>query len=181
MAIVPFVLARAVMAIGNALAVGCARARKGECVKRELTPRMLVAVAALTSSLAVVAVSQPGAAALQSRARQSSSRTATVAVVTTQEFRVAVVATQMAGASTPTAEVRVGIARRVGRSWREFVERRLDETFFWNTLSRPHAICRLTIETVGVRRRPGSQLTVRLLLSPSVGCGRTYRISLPTR
>jgi predicted dithiol-disulfide oxidoreductase (DUF899 family) len=37
------------------------------------------------------------------------------------------------------------------------------------------------IKTVGTRRSSGSQLTVQLLLSPSVGCGRIYRVPLPTR
>jgi hypothetical protein len=77
--------------------------------------------------------------------------------------------------------VRVGLARRVQRGWREFDERRLGERYFWNVVSRPHAICRLQIETVGTRRRPGSRVTVQLFLSLSVGCGRVYRIPLPTR
>jgi hypothetical protein len=133
------------------------------------------------SSQAVFAGSQSTATGSRSAARQSAPRTATVAVVTTREFRVAVIATRLSGASPPTAEVRVGLARRIGNSWREFGERRLDATYFWNTVSRPHAICRLAIETVGTRRAAGSQATVQLLLTPSVGCGRTYRISLPTR
>jgi Arylmalonate decarboxylase len=56
----------------------------------------------------------------------------------TQEFRVAVVATRLSGGSPPTAEVRVGFARRVRGRWREFDERRLGERYFWNTVSGPH-------------------------------------------
>src|SRR4029450_5678497 len=70
-----------------------------------------------------------------------------------------------------TAKMRVGVARRVGGSWREFAERRLGEQYFWKTVSRPHAICRLAIETVGTRRRPGSRVIVRLLLSPRSAAG----------
>jgi hypothetical protein len=133
------------------------------------------------ASLVAVVESQATSGASPRVASQSPRRTATVAVVTTTEFRVAVVATRLNGASPPTAEVRVGLARRVQGNWREFGERRLGERYFWNVLSRPHAICRLEIETVGTRRSSGSQLTVQLLLSPSVGCGRIYRVPLPTR
>jgi hypothetical protein len=141
----------------------------------------LAFVGALTSSLLALTGAQSTAMGSGGSAAQSDARTATVAVVTTQEFRVAVVATRLSNGSAPTAEVRVGFARRVRGSWREFDERRLGERYFWNTVSRPHAICRLQIATVGMRRSPGSHVTVQMLLSPSVGCGRIYRFPLPTR
>jgi hypothetical protein len=147
----------------------------------ELNSRSLVAVAALASSLVALAGSQATAMGSRTGAPQRATRTATVAVVTTQEVRVAVVATRVSGASPAIAEVRVGFARRVGASWREFDEQRLRESYFWNTVSRPHSVCRLQIATVGTRRSPRSQLTVQLLLSPSVGCGRIHRFRLPTR
>jgi hypothetical protein len=103
-------------------------------------------------------------------------RTATVGVVTTREFRAAVVATRLSGGSTPTAEVRVGLARRVAGSWRELGERRLGETYFWNTVSGPRAVCRLEIATAGTRPSFEPHVTVALLLTPSLGCGRTFRI-----
>jgi hypothetical protein len=143
----------------------------------ELSLRGLVALAALASPLFALAGSLSEAMA----SRTAAPRTATVAIVTTPEFRVAIVATRLTGESPPTAEVRLGFARRVGSSWREFDERRLGERYFWNTVSRPHAICRLEIATAGTRRSPGAQVAVQLLLSPSVGCGRTYRFPLPTR
>ena len=141
----------------------------------------LVAVAALVSSLVALAGSQSTAKGSRSDAPQTAPRTATVAAVTTQEFRVAVVATRLNGASPPTAEVRVGFARRVGSSWREFDEQRLRERYFWNTVSRPHALCRLEVTTAGTRSSPASRVTVQLLLSPSVGCGRIHRFPLPSR
>jgi hypothetical protein len=145
-------------------------------VKKQRTDRRWASLSAL-ASLAVALVAQaPTDAGSPSGVRESVSRTATVAVVTTQEFRVAVVARRVTGGPAPTAEVRVALARRVGGSWREFAERRLGETYFWKTVSRPHAVCRLAIETAGTKR-----VTVRLLLSPSIGCGRTYGIPLPTR
>jgi hypothetical protein len=144
---------------------------------KELNLRRLVALAALALPLFALAGSQSEAMASRSAVPQ----TATVAILTTPEFRVAIVARRLMGASPATAEVRLGFARRVGSSWREFDERRLGERYFWNTVSRPHAICRLEISTVGTRRSPGARVTVQLLLSPSVGCGRTYRFPLPTR
>jgi hypothetical protein len=153
------------------------RLREGEHVKTEARSRRVVAVGALVA----VAGFQSTAMGSRSDSRQSAPRVATVALTTTQEFRVALVATRLRGASPPTAEVRVGLARRIGGSWREFGERRLGETYFWNTVSRPHAICRLEIDTVGSRRGSGSRVTVQLLLTPSVGCGRVYRFPLPTR
>jgi hypothetical protein len=104
-------------------------------VKRERRSRRLVAVTALASSLVAFAASQSTAMGSPSGAQQSAVRTATVAVVMTREFRVAIVATRSSGASPPTAEVRVGLARRVGAGWREPGEKRLGETNFWNTVS----------------------------------------------
>jgi hypothetical protein len=104
---------------------------------------------------------------------------ATVAVVTTHDVRVAVVAKRASGGSAPTAEVRVGLARRAGAGWREVGERRLEETYFWKTVSGPRAICRLGIGTTGARPSFRPYLILQLLLSPSLGCGRTYRIALP--
>jgi hypothetical protein len=148
---------------------------------KELKSRRPVVVAALAISLVATAGSRSTAIGSPGGTLQSAPRTATVDVMTTREFRVAVVATRLSGASPPTAEVRVGLARRVGSRWQEFDEQRLRERYFWNTVSRPHALCRLEITTVGARHTPGSRVSVQLLLSPSVGCGRMYRFALPTR
>ena len=132
---------------------------------------ILVAGTAVAASLAL----------LPARAGSDSSAPpiATVAVVTTHDVRVAVVAKRASGGSAPTAEVRVGLARRVGSGWRELGERRLDETFFWRTVSGTGALCRLAIGTNGARPSLRPYLILQLLLSPSLGCGRTYRIALP--
>jgi hypothetical protein len=95
------------------------------------------------------------------------------------DVRVAVVAKRASGGSAPTAEVRVGLARRVDSGWREVGERRLDEAYFWRTVSGPGALCRLAIGTTGARPSLRPYLILQLLLSPSLGCGRTYRIALP--
>jgi hypothetical protein len=147
-------------------------------VKRARRSRRLVALAASATSLVAFAAIQPAAPGSRSETHQGAARFATVATITTQEYRVVVVAKRLNGGSTPTAEVRVGLARRIGGSWREFGEQRLRETYFWHTLDGPRAVCRLEINTAGPRSASGPHVTVRLLLSPSLGCGRTYRLSL---
>jgi hypothetical protein len=137
--------------------------------------RLLVVVAVVASLVAFAALLTPSA-----DPRPSAAPTATVALVTTSDFRVAVAARRLTAGSAPTAEVRVGLARRFGASWREFGERRLDETYFWRTLSGPRAICRLAIATAGRRPAVRPYVTLQLLLSPSLGCGRTHRIPLAT-
>lgn len=108
-------------------------------------------------------------------------RSATVAALTTRDFRIAVVARRLDGGGTPAAEVRVGLARRAGRSWQELRESRLGETFFWQTVTGPRAVCRLAMATTGSSPSFDPYVTVRLLVSPSLGCSRTYRLPLPRR
>ena len=143
------------------------------------TARPVVALAAGLSLLALGGA-QSTAASDRADAGTSQARVATVATVTTGDFRVAVVARRLGG-SPPTADVRVGIARRVGGSWRERGERRLSETSFWRTVTGPRAVCRLEIATAG--RSPSFRpfVTVQLLQSPSLGCGKAFRVTLPTR
>jgi hypothetical protein len=137
-------------------------------------------VVAVAAWLIVLATVLAPAAASRNDASASAQRFASVGVITTADYRVAVVAQRMSG-SPPTAEVRVGYARRVGARWRELGERRLDETYFWRTVTGPRAVCRLEIETAGPGARIRPYVTVRLLQSPSLGCGDTYRIPLVSR
>ena len=92
-------------------------------VKSARTSRRFVATAA--AALVALATLQPTAAGSRSDAHQGAARFATVATITTQDFRVAVVARRLDGGSTPTADVRVAVARRFGGSWRESGETRL--------------------------------------------------------
>jgi hypothetical protein len=134
------------------------------------------------ATLVTLAVLQPGAAASRGTTLSTAQRVATVGTITTKDFRVAVVALRLSGETPPTAEVRVGYARRVSGRWRELGEKRLDETYFWNSVTGPRAVCRLEIETIAPGRRSfRPAVTVRLLLSPSLGCGNTYRIPLVSR
>jgi hypothetical protein len=132
----------------------------------------------------VVLVALVGAlAASESRsaAQSSAQRVVSVGEVTTKDYRAVVFAHRLGG-SPPTAQLTVGSARRVSGRWRELGEKRLDETYFWNSVTGPRAVCRLEIETVAPGQgsfRPA--VTVRLLQSPSLGCGNTYRIPLGRR
>jgi hypothetical protein len=149
-------------------------------MRRHELPRTLVLLA--FAILVTLAVLQPGAAASRGTALSTAQRVATVGTVTTGDFRVAVVALRSTGETPPTAEVRVAYARRVNGRWRELGEKRLDETYFWNSVTGPRAVCRLEIETVAPGRRSfRPAVTVRLLQSPSLGCGNTYRIPLVSR
>jgi hypothetical protein len=141
----------------------------------------LVGLAAAAVSLVAVTAMVPAAAGAQHETLGSAPRVASVALLTTRDFRVAVVATRLSGGATPTAEVRVAVAYRAGSSWRESGERRLDETYFWRTVSGPRAVCRLEAVIGGSRPSFRPHVKVQLLLSPSLGCGRTYRVLLATR
>lgn len=140
--------------------------------------RRLVSIAMLAASVVVLTALPTSAAGSRGATQQSAKQFASVGVVTTRDFRAAVVAQRLSGGSMPTAEVRVGLARRVGAHWRELGEKRLDETFFWRTVTGQRAVCRLEIETAGPATSFRPVVTVRLLRSPSLGCGRTYRIPL---
>ncbi len=136
-----------------------------------------IGVAATVTSVVALAVAQPIAAGTRSEAQGARK---TVAVLTTADLRVVVVATRSSGGGTPTAEVRVAFARRVRGGWREAGEKRLPETYFWHTVTGPRAVCRLETATAGSRAAFRPYVAVQLLLSPSLGCGRPYRISLAT-
>jgi hypothetical protein len=136
----------------------------------------IVVTVVLVALLGALAASES-----RSAAQSSAQHVVTVGEVTTKDYRAVVVARRLGG-SPPTAEVRVGSARRVSGRWRELGEKRLDETYFWNSVTGPRAVCRLEIETVAPGRgsfKPA--VTVRLLQSPSLGCGKTYRIPLGGR
>ncbi len=141
-------------------------------------PRWAIALAAVVVLLAML---HSSAAASRGEVQASAQRRGTVGLITTVDFRVAVVAERLSGESPPTAEVSVEFARRVGGRWRELGEKRLDETYFWRTVTGQRAVCRLEIETAGPGGRTRPYVTVRILQSPSLGCGPTYRIPLASR
>jgi hypothetical protein len=133
-------------------------------------------------SLSVVALAiTPSAAGSPSHpAETTTKRVATVAIVTTRDFRVAVVAQRLDGGATPTAEVRVAIAQRIANRWRERSETRLNETYFWQPVTGPRAVCRLDVATATSPTRV-PHVAVQLLRTPSLGCGPLHRFRLPAR
>jgi hypothetical protein len=133
-----------------------------------VTGTALFGLALLTLSL------HAGAAEARAERADDNPRVATVATVRTADFRVAIVATRVDGGGAPTADVRLGIAKRVGSGWRERREVRLKEIYFWRTVTGPRAVCRLQVATA---RSP--EVGTQLLQSSSLGCGPLHRIPLP--
>ncbi len=147
-------------------------------MSRERRFRNLVEAAVVAVSVVALVAVQPNAARARGETHATAPRIVSVAVLTTRDFRVAVVAKRLNGGVTPTAEVRFAVARRVRSGWRETGETRLRETYFWHTVTGPRAVCRLEIATAGLRGSFRPRVTVQLVLSPSLGCGRTYRVPL---
>ena len=108
-------------------------------------------------------------------------RVASIAALTTLDFRVAPVAQRLDAGASPTAEVRVAVARRVGGGWRERSGPLLRGIYFGHPLTGPGSVCRLEVATAGSKSRGGSHVVVQLLRSPAIGCGPTHRLSLPSR
>jgi len=140
-----------------------------------------IGVGLLGLALVALAVMLPSAAGARSGAQTRAERVAAVATATTSDFRVAVVAERLGGGATPTAEVTAAVAQRVGRSWRERRELRLAETYFWRTVTGPRAVCRVEIATASTPTGGRPYVSIRLLQSPSLGCGPTHRLALPDR
>jgi hypothetical protein len=136
----------------------------------------------LAASLLALMLLVPAAGGAMTRMQSAAPRVASVATVETRDFRVAVVAYRVSGGAAPTAEVRLAIAQRsAGGGWRERGERRLEETYFWRTVSGPRSVCKLEIATPATLSSVRPHVTVQLLLSPSLGCGRAHRFPLPSR
>ena len=150
-------------------------------MSREPRMRALVGVVAAAAALVGLVAALPVAPGAPRPSDASATRVASIATLTTRDFRVAVVARRLKGGATPTAEVRVGLAQLADGRWRELGERRLDDTYFWNVVRGPRAVCRLAIVTAGARPSFRPYVTVQLLLSPSLGCGRAYRLPLAAR
>lgn len=98
---------------------------------------------------------------------------ATVASAQTVDYRVVLEATRTSGGDAPTASVTATTFARAGHGWRRTVSERLPGTHFWKVVTTPHAVCALTISST---RTP--HVSVRLLQSPSLGCGRAVAIPL---
>jgi hypothetical protein len=117
-------------------------------------------------------------ASLATGASAASASATPIATVTTSDFRVVVTAEKTGSGSAPTATVRVITSKRSGRSWRRTGAHRLGGSYFWNTVTGPHAVCRLDIRTSSLEARARPYVVVQLLLTPALGCGAAQRFAL---
>jgi hypothetical protein len=106
---------------------------------------------------------------------QAAPRPATIGTAATVDFRVVLTARRISAGDAPTAAVTATIYRLGRDSWERTGSRRVPGTYFWNVVSGRNAVCELSIATAGAGR---PHATVRLLVSPSIGCGRVYPIPL---
>jgi hypothetical protein len=79
------------------------------------------------------------------------------------------------GGNAPIARVTVTTYTRHGGPWRRAGGSQLHGTYFWHVVSAPHALCRLQLATADARVR----VTVQVLVTPSIGCGRRQVPTLP--
>ena len=129
----------------------------------------LTLTGALTAAALVLIATAEGAAT-------HSTLTAAIATASSTDFRAELVARRSSGGSAPTATVTLTTFERNGSVWRKLTSKRLDGSFFWKTVSSPRAICRFELASAA---RP--HVTVQLLLTPALGCGKPVTVQLPSR
>jgi hypothetical protein len=102
----------------------------------------------------------------------------TIAIVTSVDYRAVVTVRQSSSGTAPTAAVTVTTYSRAAGHWALARRHRLPETYFWKTVTAPRGLCRLEISTAAPGKSRGPRLVVQLLLSPALGCGRTFTFAL---
>jgi hypothetical protein len=63
--------------------------------------------------------------------------------------------------------------RHAAGGWRRLRSSRFAGTYFWKTLTGPRALCRFELASAG-----HAHVTVQLLQSPALGCGRSQTLAL---
>jgi hypothetical protein len=134
-------------------------------------PKSILLIPVALAAIALAAVVCAGAGA------SSKAATKTIGAVIAVDVRATLVATRTGTGSAPAATVTVELDRRTGSGWQRAVTRRLAGTYFWNSVTGPAAICRLDLATAG-RGRTAPHLDVQLLVTPSIGCGKTQSVTL---
>ena len=118
-------------------------------------------------------------AALALAVAASGSAARTIGTATTTDYRVVLTASKGKPAGgAPSATVRVRLYERSGDGWKSFASRRVPGTYFWNTVTAGHAVCRLDVRTAGDAPGFRAVAVVQLLVTPSVGCGRAHSYPL---
>ncbi|HEY8456841.1 MAG TPA: hypothetical protein VIL34_14720 [Actinopolymorphaceae bacterium] len=148
------------------------RVRGRRAVVPALAPALL-AVAGLTVS-PVLTPSTAAAAGAGVRADTETDGTV-VASANTQQVRFVVTAQPRSGAQNepPEASVDVAAFERRGGEWASVGRQSLDETWFWEVVTGPQAVCRLSLS-----EHPEPRLTLSLRYSPSLGCAEPTRFAV---
>jgi hypothetical protein len=116
----------------------------------------------VAGSYATIGAARSGASATQTR---------TIASATTSDFRAVLTATKADGGRAPAATVMLTTFTRREGSWKRTGVNRLGDAYFWKVVTGQRALCRFEIRTAGGRSGFVPRATIRLLLSPSLGCG----------
>ncbi len=128
--------------------------------------------AALVSSFAA-ALALAGAG---SGAPRAAAHPITVATAAGVDYRVVLTASRDSSDAPPAAHVTVTTYERASGGWQVGRAERLAGTYFWHTITGPHALCRLELRTSA---RP--HVVVQLLQSPALGCGPANVVPLGAR
>jgi len=102
----------------------------------------------------------------------------TIASATSLDYRVDVTARKTSGGNAPTAEIIVTSYVRSNGHWQPAGSSHLPGIYFWKTVREPHSLCKLEIETTRTPVAGRPRAIVQVLVSPSIGCGRTQAILL---
>jgi hypothetical protein len=124
----------------------------------------LVALLLTTSLAAAAASAAPSRSAVAAK---------TIASAASSDFRAELVARRTSGGAAPAATVTLTTYARSEQGWQRLESRHLGGSYFWKTLTGGRSICRFELATA---RRP--HVTVQLLVSPALGCGKTETMTL---
>jgi hypothetical protein len=131
-----------------------------------------------TLLLVQVAVAALVIAGGKSAAADTAAKATTIATATSLDYRVDVTARKISGGNAPTAEIIVTNYQRSNGHWRPAGTSQIPGIYFWKTVSAPHSLCRLEIDTARAPAAGVPRAIVQVLVSPSIGCGRTQTIPL---
>jgi len=114
------------------------------------------------------------ALALASLASAATSKT--IASAASTDFRAELVARPTSGGAAPSAAVTLVTYRRTADGWQRITRRPFPGKYFWKTITGPRAVCRFELASAGA-----AHVIAQLVVSPSIGCGRTTTVPLTAR
>jgi hypothetical protein len=112
-----------------------------------------------------------------SAAPDTAAKATTIASANSLGYRIEITARKTSGGNAPTAEIIVTSYLRSNGHWRLACNTHLPGIYFWKTVRAPHSLCRLEIGTARTTVAGRPRAIVQVLVSPSIGCGRTETIS----